>query len=286
MSTTAVADAPATPATYATPAEGTGLWEGRTPDAATVSAWVEAFHRDGYVLIPRVLSPERCAALRADLDAACPHQGGAIECRSRMFESSSANLALFDLEPIVTLAETILGEDRNYGKNGCHVMHNNSFRTSKGGGWSHWHQDDSSHFIVTHGEPPTNIHLPCLLLTCNYYLTDQPDLINGPAQVVPGSHKFGKFPPSDLVGTPYEKLVVTCGAMMGAAMVFNNQTWHRGAPNHSDRMRYVTQVSYARKLIGHKYEPFMNYQMPAHCLEGASERKKRLLGFLPNGPYG
>ncbi len=76
---------------------------------------------------------------------------------------------------------------------------------------------------------------------------------------------------------------------MGSAMVFNNQVWHRGAPTRTDegeRMRYVTQVSYARKLVGHKYHPFMSYQMPAHCLEGASERKKRLLGFLPHGPYG
>jgi hypothetical protein len=41
----------------------------------------------------------------------------------------------------------------------------------------------------------------------------------------------------------------------------------------------MTQVSYARRLIGHKYFPFMNYQMPEHVYAGANPRLKRLLGF-------
>ena len=68
--------------------------------------------------------------------------------------------------------------------------------------------------------------------------------------------------------------------------MFNNQVWHRGAPNLSERVRYITQVSYARRLIGHKYSPFMNYQMPEHVYKEANPRRKRLLGFLPNGAYG
>jgi hypothetical protein len=68
--------------------------------------------------------------------------------------------------------------------------------------------------------------------------------------------------------------------------MFNCQVWHRGAPNTSDRIRYMTQISYARRLIGHKYYPFMNYQMPEHVYANADERLKRLLGFLPHGAYG
>jgi len=244
-------------------------WAGRTASPEQITAWLEAFHRDGYVFIPNVLPADRCAQLREDLDRISPPAGGPTELACRMFEQSRANLDLFDLEPIVTLAETIIGEDRNLGKESCHVMHNNSFRTIKGGGFSHWHQDDSPHFLVTSGEAPTNIHLPCLLLTCNYYLTDQPTALHGPAQVVPGSHKFGKICPDKLEGTPYESQILTCGGGIGSLMVFNNQVWHRGAPNHSDRVRYVTQISYARKLVGHKYAPFMNYHLPDHCLEGA-----------------
>ena len=42
----------------------------------------------------------------------------------------------------------------------------------------------------------------------------------------------------------------------------------------------------ARRLIGHKYFPFMNYQMPEHVYADANPRLRRLLGFLPSGAYG
>ena len=68
--------------------------------------------------------------------------------------------------------------------------------------------------------------------------------------------------------------------------MFNNQVWHRGGPNRSERVRYMTQVSYARRIIGHRYFPFMNYQMPEHCYRGANPRKKRLLtGLRPTGRF-
>jgi hypothetical protein len=46
------------------------------------------------------------------------------------------------------------------------------------------------------GEPPTNIRLPVLLFTANYYLTDVTDVAHGPTQVIPGSHLFGAPPPA------------------------------------------------------------------------------------------
>ena len=52
------------------------------------------------------------------------------------------------------------------------------------------------------------------------------------------------------------------------------------------RTRYITQVTYARRIIGHRYSPFMNYVMPEHVYRYAYPRLKRLLGFLPNGAYG
>ena len=46
------------------------------------------------------------------------------------------------------------------------------------------------HYIVTHGEPPTNIRLPVLLFTANYYLTDVTEIKHGGTEVIPGSHLF------------------------------------------------------------------------------------------------
>lgn len=253
------------------------------PDAEQIAAWVEQFHRDGYLVLPHVLPTDWCAELRNDLDRSLPERGNtgpAIEICERMFEVSAANLRLFDLEPIVSFAEALI-------QTPCHVIHNNSFRSlTGGGGITGWHQDDPAHYVVTHGEPPTNVRLPVLVFTCNYILTDAPSVEYGPMQVIPGSHLFGGTPPRDLTGTPWEEQIVTCSVPAGSVTMFNCQVWHRGAPNTSDRIRYMAQVTYARRLIGHKYYPFMNYQMPERVYQDANPRLKRLLGFLPHGPYG
>ena len=247
-----------------------------------IQEWVQAFHRDGYLVLHEVLPAVLMEQLRADLDTALGDQsfeGQIIELHHRMFETSPANLSLFDMEPIVSFAEAVI--DRN-----CHVIHNNSFRTRHGMGITTWHQDDPAHYIVTHGEPPTNVHLPVLLFTANYYLTDVEDVAYGPTEVIPRSHLFGATPPPSMVGTKWEEQIVPCVGKAGTVVLFNNQVWHRGGPNQTDRVRYITQVSYARRLVGHKYYPFMNYQMPEHIYKDANPRLKRLLGFLPHGAYG
>ncbi|MEE2657634.1 MAG: phytanoyl-CoA dioxygenase family protein [Candidatus Latescibacterota bacterium] len=248
-----------------------------------IQDWVERFHRDGYLFIENVLPLDIVEILRHDLDVALddspPNPKGVIQLHPRMFERSTANLALFAMEPIVSFAEALIDPT-------CHVIHNNSFRTPPGGGITTWHQDDPAHYIVSHGEPPTNVHLPVLLFTANYYLTDVDTVEHGPTQVVPGSHLFGASPPTDLAGSAYESKVHSCLGPVGSVVMFNNQVWHRGGPNASDQVRYMAQVSYARRLVGHKYYPFMNYAMPDRVYRDADERLRRLLGFLPHGAFG
>jgi ectoine hydroxylase-related dioxygenase (phytanoyl-CoA dioxygenase family) len=245
--------------------------------------WIEQFHRDGYLVLHDVLPPELIPILRADLDSALadsPNRDKPFALHHRMFEISKANLALFELEPIVSFAERIMND------NDVHVMHNNSFVTRDGGGITGWHQDDPPHYLVTHGEPPTNVRLPVLLFTANYYLTDVDEPKYGATEVVPGSHLFGRPCPADIKGTQWEERAVACVGKAGTVVLFNNQLWHRGGPNRSERARYITQISYGRRIVGHKFYPLMNYLMPEHVTAGASPRKRRLLGFLPRGAYG
>ena len=255
---------------------------GQKASSEQIQQWVEQFHRNGFLFIPNVLPPEWCAELRADLDRLMPERGkvgGGIEICERLFEVSSANLRLFDLEPIVSFAEALVSPT-------CHVIHNNSFRSPVGGGITGWHQDDPPHYLVTEGEPPTNVRLPVLVFTANYYLTDVPSVEYGPTQTIPGSHLYGAVPPPRMEGTPYEERIVSNCGPAGSVIMFNCQVWHRGAPNVSDRIRYMAQCTYGRRIIGHRYYPFMNYQMPEHVYTNADPRLKRLLGFLPHGAYG
>ena len=107
------------------------------PDDGIIDDWIQRFHRNGCLFLRNVLPPDWCAELRRDLESALasPEAGTGKQLHPRMFETSAANLRLFDLEPIVTFAERLVAPD-------CHVIHNNSFRTPTGGGISGWHQDD------------------------------------------------------------------------------------------------------------------------------------------------
>ena len=263
-------------------------------DTDQISEWVEQFNRDGFLFLENVLKEEHIAQLKADLDWSLSHftsrdkdpngklnpQSGKSSHRlcHRMFEHSPANLNLFDLEPIVSFAEALVEAN-------CHVIHNNSFITPPGGGLTTWHQDDAPHYVVTDGKPPTNIHLPVLVFTCNYYLTDVTKIEHGGTEVIPGSHLVGENPRQVAWEKWQDKVHYNLGKA-GSVIMFNNQVWHRGGPNQSNRSRYITQITYGRRLIGHKYYPFMNYTMPEHIYRNANPRLKRLVGFLDHGAYG
>ena len=268
-----------------TPNQNSSLVTERYQNIGTeaIAAWVEQFHRDGFLFLPELLTPEFAEQLKSDLDRQLENveltPGAKIRLQTRMFEHSPANVRLFDMEPMATFAETLISPD-------CHVIHNNSFVTELGGGISTWHQDDAPHYLVLDGEAPQNIRLPVLLFTANYYLTDVTTIENGSTEVIPRSHLFGKSCPPEIAGTAWEDQITPTLGKAGSVTLFNNQVWHRGGPNLSDMRRYITQVSYARRIIGHKYYPFMNYQMPEHIYANASPRLKRLLGFLPSGAYG
>lgn len=275
---------------------------GKLPIDEQLHEWIEFFHANGFLVIPNVLNPEQCEALRNDLDAALIADMGKSEARKprkiikRMFEHSNSNLNLFDLDPIVTFAEHLIGGANGPGyemdegipnANVIHVIHNNSFKIAPeadGLARNKWHQDDTPHILSLDGKPLTNVRLNVLAFTVNYYLTDVLSEENGPTQVIPGSHLFGKLCDGDI--SAYEDKVYSCLGAMGAAVCFNNQVWHRGSRNNSQVTRYITQVTYAKRIVGHMFYPFMNYQMPSHCYEGASPKLKQLLGFLPSGAYG
>lgn len=255
-------------------------------DAAQIQQWVEQFHRDGCLFLKNVLPRELCAELKQDLDRAlaeddrkAPAGTPPAVFHPRMFEQSAANLSLFELEPIVSFAEALIGPN-------CHVIHNNSFRSFRGTALCPWHQDDPPHYLVTEGTPPTNVRLPVLFFTANYYLTDVTEIADGGTEVIPRSHLYGRPCPPDFTGTDLESKIQYNLGGAGSVIMFNNQVWHRGGPVTSDRVRSITQITYARRIIGHKYFPFMNYQMPEHIYRDADPRRKRLLGFLESGAYG
>jgi len=132
---------------------------GTTVSPEQLQAWVEQFHQQGFLFLQNVLPLAWCAELRANLDWALEHNpngfnsvGAKISLAHRLFETSPANLRLFDLEPIVSLAEALIAPN-------CHVIHNNSFQSPHGGGIAGRHQDDDPQCLPAvgaHRGRPTN----------------------------------------------------------------------------------------------------------------------------------
>jgi hypothetical protein len=257
---------------------------------------IKQFHQDGFLIIPDALSQMECDQLKSDLNALLPNKKSRA-IQKRMFEHSKANLELFWKEPVVTFAEELIADNLPDNQtfeggipsaNEVHVIHNNSFKIpagSQGLGKSSWHQDDTPHVVSLDGKPLTNVRVNVLAFTCLYYLTDVSTLQNGPTEFIKGSHLFGKACTGDISG--YEDQIVTALGRAGTCVMINNQVWHRGSANTSIQDRYCTQITYAKRLVGHKYAPFMNYEMPKEVYESIDDpRKLRLLGFLGNGAYG
>ncbi len=252
------------------------------------------FQRDGYYEFGPLLEVEEVEALSADMqrkwDDPRMHEPARDQIRGtslmRMFEYSYAFRDLIVREPFASLAESILGED-------CHCMSQNALYTppnpgAVADGPGGWHLDDLVHFPLPDDVPRHDpaVPMPCFVMQIFTPLTEVEDIRYGPTQVVPGSHFAGRQPHEQdrpIFGgrEPHSFLV-----RKGHAYMFNNQVWHRGAPNASDRTRLMAGVTYSRRFVSQKFYPFIDYRMPDHVWAEASPRLERMLGRHVKGAYG
>jgi ectoine hydroxylase-related dioxygenase (phytanoyl-CoA dioxygenase family) len=254
---------------------------------------IEQFEQDGFLVIPDALPKETAETLRqgverdfAQPDPEADRYGGIADIwRPKMFEHGPEFEAVVDNPRLIDLVEAILGND-------CHLIANSALCTGPGKGISYWHADEVIRFPRPKGVPlDPRIPMPCFVLNINYYLCDVDEEL-GPTQFVPGSHRSGRQPdPEDMDtdGNPvYEGRSAVSGVgPAGTAVLWNDQTWHRGAPNRSkDRYRWVLQAPYGRRFIAQRFYPFINYHMPEQILERANPRRRRLLGLHDIGAYG
>jgi ectoine hydroxylase-related dioxygenase (phytanoyl-CoA dioxygenase family) len=128
-------------------------------------------------------------------------------------------------------------------------------RNEPGQAISNWHVDDRVEFPLPPEIPrfDPRMRMPIFWLTLQIALSDIDSLEHGPTQFVPGSHYSGRRPPQgespEFEGRGPKPIL--CKA--GDVYLFNHQCWHRGAPNVSDRTRYLMQIQYAQRWADRRF---------------------------------
>lgn len=226
-------------------------------DQSDIAGIAEAFTREGCVRIPGVLKAEQVAALRAATDAHALNPDPASRHSSyagnafvlRQCEALGPVFADMVSHPtFVAIAEAVLGPGAAF--NAMNVI-----RNGPGQAISNWHVDDVLEFPLPDDIPrfDARIRMPVFWFTVQVALSDIDSLEHGPTQYVPASHYSGRKPSHapDLTFEGRGPEAVFCKA--GDIYLTNHQTWHRGAPNVSDRVRYVMQVQYAQRWADRRF---------------------------------
>jgi ectoine hydroxylase-related dioxygenase (phytanoyl-CoA dioxygenase family) len=252
---------------------------------------LDQFHEQGFAVLRSVLPVDHAQQLRKLVEQRyqdpATHENperdfvrGGVSLM-RMFEYHHAFRDLLVQEPVIDLLEQVLGEE-------CHVVAQNALRTPRQKAIVNWHIDDALFFPFLAHLPELAEYampLPCYSINVMVALSDIDAEEFGPTQVVARSHLTGRKP--DYTDTlPPGVAATSLLARAGDVYLVNSQTWHRGAQNKSERVRYLLTATYGRRFISQRFYPFLNYRMPEQVLDGASERLRRLLGQHGKGPYG
>ena len=259
---------------------------------------VGAFRRDGYVHVPGVLAADEIAALlertKKLLDDPIlaarenPDLSDRRYVQVRAHSESGEKLPFIlrntieldpifrDMlvrEPILTLAEAIVGPD-------CKFCGQNVLRNSAGVAIEQWHVDGAVHFPVPEDVPrhDRRIRPPILWFTVQIALTDIETIAHGPTQYVPGSQFSGRKPNSQERPEFEGRGPVPVFCKAGDIYLHDPMCWHRGAPNTSDRTRYLMQSQYAVSWAYRRFGWMNRVPVPEDDLRTASDRLLQVLG--------
>lgn len=249
------------------------------------------FYINGFIILENTLSSEMISNLRSDLQKVDVHykktkNDSRHKIHKCFFEHSRATVDLIENSKLTDFAQYIIGDvpgarpDSNALT--AHVIHNNAFIIPPGRKEqvSSWHVDDPLQQIIipnNYALPPY-IRLPVLNATYIILLSDCDTPIT---YVVPGSHRYGRpVNPSEA-----DKKGIPIYGKAGTAILVNANVWYRGFENTSTVPRETLQITFARRIIGHKFKTIMNYHMPDHVTQGRSNTLRQRMGFLEGGAY-
>ena len=202
----------------------------------------EHLEREGYVLLPAILSTQEAGELAAHLDQLWASEGelAGIENYIEAGARRLANLVdkgeifrpIFRHPQIVGAVRAVLGPDIRLSSLNARAVRPGADPRMP------LHAD-----TYDAGVPDPRGYYACQTVWMLDDFTQQ----NGATRVVPGTHRSGKVPKQVLadVYAPHPEEVLVEGKV-GDVLVFNGHLWHAGGSNHTDRPRRALLAFYTR----------------------------------------
>lgn len=237
----------------------------------------EHFFKHGYVVVPNLLSAEKCAHFRqlleTNYDVYAPHYATASADKGTLSDKSNEKVVfnlhnksldwfeLFQHPHVMSVVSTVL-QHGSYQQNEPFYLNNISARCPLLG-----YPGQQLH--IDSGLPGVNY---CLKVNVVWLLDDFTEH-NGATRIVPDSHTWTSFPAN---GERHPDEVLITGSA-GSALIFNANLWHGGGANITDASRWALLLGYARWFIKPSFDFMQN--TPKAIFDSLTEEQKRLLGF-------
>ena len=236
----------------------------------SLPADLDAFQRDGYVVLPSLLAAHE---LDAVLEGLSPHLGGDAPLGRNDFEGLRTNrvYALLAKVPamapivehprVLSLLDALL--EPGYLLSAALAINLLPGETAQA-----WHFDDGF-YTLPRRRPPVSIS--------TIWALDDFTADNGATEVVPGSHSWG----SEVVsGDDARRVPVIMPA--GSALVFSGTLWHRGGANRSAARRLCVSPQYCQPWA--RQQENMMLAVGRRALE-YSPRMREMLGYSIHPPF-
>ena len=258
---------------------------GQRLDEAQTERVLADFHRDGFALVPGVLTAGEVSVLRAVTDRcfADPALQGTKYIQGDFILRHTLELdpVFTDMlvrEPILGLAEAVVGAD-------CRFCGQNVIRNQNGLAIARWHVDDVVEFPLPEAVPRHDgrARMPVQWFTVQMALSDVLSEADGPTQFVPGSHYSGRHPNDPEAPTFEGRGPVSILCRAGDIYLQNNQCWHRGGPHGASRARYILQSQYAARWAFRRFCEYNHVPVADSALAGDDGRLRRVLGLPAAG---
>jgi ectoine hydroxylase-related dioxygenase (phytanoyl-CoA dioxygenase family) len=241
-----------------------------------VQNYVNQITKDGYAIIPNVISDHECEKykklLEKNYDKYSDKHINSKEVGSLadkylekvVYNLHNKNLSwfkLFEHKSVLKVLDIILKEG-SYKNNEPYYLNNISAR------------------CPLQGNPGQQIHLDSNLPGVNYNIItnvmwyfDDVNKENGTTIVVPRSHKLLKY--ADNSKKIKNKIYIK--AKKGSVLIFNANLWHAGSAKKNENSRWALVLGYARWFIKPSFDYMKN--TPKKIYKRLTKKQKSILGF-------